>query len=166
MANRTLILDQDQIDKKVNRIAHHIYEIHYKQKEITIIGIVDRGFELAKKISKVLSDISPLEIKLHRLTVDKDKPLSDVEFSGDFSELKGKVVVLVDDVLNSGRTLIHATRIILEHDPKVLATAILVDRIHRKFPIRADYVGLTLSTNLKEHIHVELGGKTEAAYLE
>ena len=76
------------------------------------------------------------------------------------------MVVLVDDVLNSGRTLIHATRIILEHDPKILATATLVDRIHRKFPIRADYVGLTLSTNLKEHISVELGGKKEAAYLE
>ena len=166
MSNHTLILDHDQIDKKVNRIAHHIYENHYKQKEITIIGIVDRGHELAKRISNVLAEISPLEIKLHSITIDKDKPLSDVKFSGDFTQLKGKVVVLVDDVLNSGRTLIHATRIILEHDPKILATATLVDRIHRKFPIRADYVGLTLSTNLKEHISVELGGKKEAAYLE
>lgn len=166
MSNRTLILDHDQIDKKVNRIAHHIYENHYKQKEITIIGIVDRGYELAKRISSVLSDISPIDIHTHSLTVDKDKPLSDVEFSGDLDALKGKVIILVDDVLNSGRTLIHATRVILERDPKILATATLVDRIHRKFPIRADYVGLTLSTNLKEHITVELGGKKEAAYLE
>lgn len=166
MSNRTLILDHDQIDKKVKRIAHHIYENHYKQKEIAIVGIVDRGYELAQRISKVLGEISPLKIHTYSLTVDKDEPLAEVEFSGDFSELKGKVVILVDDVLNSGRTLIYAAKVLVEYDPKILATATLVDRIHRKFPIRADYVGLTLSTNLKEHIAVELGGKKEAAYLE
>jgi pyrimidine operon attenuation protein / uracil phosphoribosyltransferase len=164
--DKTLILTSRQISQKIERIAHHIYEIHYKEKEIVIVGIKDRGYIVAARIAKVLKEISSLNIELHSITLNKDNPLDSLEYDGELGLLKGKVVILVDDVLNSGRTLIFAVREILTANPKILATATLIDRIHRKFPIRADYVGLTLSTNLKEHITVEMGGKKEAVYLE
>ncbi|NNE55600.1 MAG: phosphoribosyltransferase [Flavobacteriales bacterium] len=164
--NRTLILDAGQIDKKITRIAHHIYENHYKRKELHVVGLADRGIEVASRIAAILEDISEIKILSYTLTLNKKDPLKEPVFSGDLKDLKGKVVILVDDVVNSGRTLIYASRYILDNNPEVLATAALVDRIHRKFPIRTDYVGLSLSTNLKEHVAVELGKKKDAAYLE
>jgi pyrimidine operon attenuation protein/uracil phosphoribosyltransferase len=163
---KVLILNHKQIDQKITRIAHEIYEYNYKEKELVIIGIYKQGFILAEKLAALLKEISPLEIHLQKLTMDKKKPIKgDYSLDGDTNQLKGKVVILVDDVLNSGRTLIHATRFLLETDIGKLATATLVDRIHRKFPIRADYVGLTLSTNIKEHIDVELDNKENTVYL-
>lgn len=160
-----LILDSKQIAQKIARMAHHIYEIHYKEKNIIIVGVRDRGFEVARRIADQLRSISELEVELYSISLDKDKPQNEVNFEGDVKNLKGNVVVLVDDVLNSGRTLIYAAKYLLDAYPRILATATLVDRIHRRFPIRADYVGLTLSTNLREHIAVELG-KKDAVYLE
>ncbi len=164
---RTLILDSHQIDKKLQRIAHQILENHYKDKDIYIIGIVSDGYTIAERLCTILKSISELNIHCHSLKINKDKPLmEEIEFSGELKSLKNKSVVLVDDVLNSGRTLIYAVQFLLNAEPRKLVTATLVDRIHRRFPIRADYVGLTLSTNLKEHIAVELGNDEDAVYLE
>jgi pyrimidine operon attenuation protein/uracil phosphoribosyltransferase len=88
--------------------------------------------------------------------MDKVKPLArPIEFSGDLRKLKGKSVVIIDDVINSGKTLMYGAMHLLNAEPKSLTTACLVDRFHRTFPIRSDFAGLTLSTNLKEHIHVD-----------
>lgn len=165
--DKVLVLDHKQIERKIIRIAHEIYERNYKEKELVVVGIKDRGAEIAERITKRLKEISPLEIHSLELSLNKKKPLAeDIILEGDSRLVKSKVVILVDDVLNSGRTLIHAAQFLLLQNPKALHAATLVDRYHRKFPIHADYVGLTLSTNLKEHVSVtEEKGKL-AAYLE
>lgn len=164
--DRTRILGTKEIDQKITRMAHEIYERHYKSGALIIVGIKGEGAVLAQRLSKILKNISPLEITDMELSLDKKKPLNTAVLSGELSALKSKRIILVDDVLNSGRTLIYAVSYLLESGPKSLGTAVLVDRIHRTFPIRADYVGMTLSTNLKEHISVEFWGKSAAAYLD
>lgn len=164
---RALILNARQIDQKLTRMAHEIHENHYKEKELILVGIEGRGSDMAKRLQKRLSAVCEIQITLETVSLNKDKPLSsDILFSGDLKTLKGKYVVLIDDVINSGRTLIYASRFLLDSDLKGLSIATLVDRFHRKFPIRADYVGLTLSTNLREHVSVELGKGKEAVYLD
>lgn len=167
MRERSLILDSAQIAQKLMRMAHEIHENNYLEKELTLVGVVGRGSEVAVRLGKLLASISDLSIFVENIELDKEKPLnSEATYSGELKALKGKSVVLVDDVLNSGRTLIYAAKFLLDAEPKKLATAALVDRFHRKFPIHADYVGLTLSTNLKEHISVEMMKGKEAVYLE
>ncbi|MFN0032449.1 MAG: phosphoribosyltransferase family protein [Flavobacteriales bacterium] len=165
--SRTLILTSKQISQKLMRMAHELHENNYTEKEIILVGVVGRGLEVAMRLHKLLKGIAECDVLLHHIEVNKDKPLgSEMKFSGDIKSLKGKSVILIDDVLNSGRTLIYAAKHLLDAEPKQLATATLVDRFHRRFPIRADYVGLTLSTNLKEHISVEMEKGKEAVYLE
>jgi len=164
---RTLILNGVQIEQKIVRMAHEIHERNYLEKEILVIGITGGGNELALRIAQALEKMNTLQVVRREITLNKEKPAaSPAQFNGDLRDLKGKTIVLVDDVLNSGRTLIYASKFLLDAEPKALSIATLVDRFHRRFPIRADYVGLTLSTNLKEHVHVELIQGSEAVYLE
>jgi len=152
---KTLILSATQVEQKIQRIAHQILEKNYDEKEIVLIGIANRGYLLAEKIFTILQEITEIEVTLHKLKLHKDKPLeNEVEFTTELSSLDDKSIILIDDVLNSGRTLIYATRYILESNLKYLTTVVLVDRKHRKFPIKANFVGLTLSTTLQEHIAV------------
>lgn len=164
---RTRILDANQIERKLQRIARQIIEQFWDADAVTLIGIVGRGEEVARRLTEILRDISPAEFRLGTITLHKDLPLEhDITFEGiDPATLQSAPVVLVDDVLNSGRTLIYATKAILDLAPSHLSTAVLVDRFHRSFPIRADFCGLTLSTNIKEHIEVVLGPDEDAAYL-
>ena len=153
---KTLILSAKQVEQKIQRIAHQILEKNYDEKEIVLIGIANRGYLLAEKINAALQNITKIKVTLHKLKLHKDKPLdNDVDFSTDLDYLNNKSIILIDDVLNSGRTLIYATRYILDSDIKYLTTVVLVDRKHRKFPIKANFVGLTLSTTLQEHISVD-----------
>jgi len=153
---KTLILSAIQVEQKIERIAHQILEKNYDEKEIVLIGIANRGYLLAEKINTALQNITEITVTLHKLKIHKDKPLeNDVDFSTDLDYLNNKSTILIDDVLNSGRTLIYATRYILESNLKYLTTVVLVDRKHRKFPIKANFVGLTLSTTLQEHITVD-----------
>jgi pyrimidine operon attenuation protein/uracil phosphoribosyltransferase len=153
---KTLILSATQVEQKTQRIAHQILEKNYDEKEIVLIGIANRGYLLAEKINAILQNITEIKVTLHKLKLHKDKPLdNDVDFSTDLDYLNNKSIILIDDVLNSGRTLIYATRYILESKLKYLTTVVLVDRKHRKFPIKANFVGLTLSTTLQEHISVD-----------
>jgi pyrimidine operon attenuation protein/uracil phosphoribosyltransferase len=164
--DRVQIMDYVQIGQKLKRMAHEILENHYQEKEVVIVGIDGRGKKMAALLAKELEAISPFVLIKEEIALDKDKPLSSsVQYSGEVKALKGKAIILIDDVLNSGRTLIYASRFLLDADPKSLAIGVLVDRFHRRFPIRADYVGLSLSTNMKEHVQVELEGKSGAVYL-
>lgn len=163
----TLILNARQINRKLIRMAHEIHENHYKEKELVLVGIEGRGSQLASRLCKHLSEISELSLQLEEIRLNKDKPLSEpLQYSGDLKLLKGKSVILVDDVLNSGKTLMYASRYLLDVDLKSLTIATLVDRFHRKFPIRPDIVGLTLSTNLREHVSVNLNKGKEAVFLD
>jgi len=163
---KTLILNSKQIEQKINRIAYEIYENNYNEKDIIVAGIAGNGYLLAEKINSVIKKISPLKTTLIEIKIDKENPMSkEIKIALSEKELKNKVIILVDDVLNSGKTLIFGAKPFLSTPIKRLTTAILVDRGHNRYPIKADVVGLSLSTTLQEHITVELKKGKEAVYL-
>lgn len=164
---RTLILDEHKIAQKIKRIAWQIYENYYKEEEIILAGIVENGYILAERIAGLLQEISSIRVKTGKITLNKIAPLSEPVVTDLQSEdLTNKVVIVVDDVLESGRTLIYGVKYFLRFPVKHLKTIVLIDRSHRIFPVRADYVGLTLATTLQEHIRVELSPfKKDGAYL-
>jgi len=163
---KTLILNNKQIEQKINRIAYEIYENNYGEKEIIIAGIVGNGFTLAEKINTVIKKIAPIKTKLIEIKINKENPAEkEIKIALTDKDLKNKVIILVDDVLNSGKTLIFGAKPFLITPVKRLTTAVLVDRGHNRYPIKADFVGLSLSTTLQEHISVELKKGKEAAYL-
>jgi pyrimidine operon attenuation protein / uracil phosphoribosyltransferase len=158
MSKKTIVLDHERVQRKLRRIAHQLHEEHWEESSIVLVGIAPRGMLLAKRLDALLKTISSFEVELVELSLDKDSPLQrPVQLSVPPENLRNKVVILVDDVLMSGRTLMYAAAYLVAIPPRQLATVVLVDRLHRTFPIRADIVGLTLSTTLQEHISVELG---------
>ncbi len=162
---RTQVLDHDKVQRKLERIAHQLHEENFGERGIVMVGIAPRGLKLAQRLGERLQEISDLKVELVELKLDKDDPLgAPVRLGIDPADLKDRVVVLVDDVLMSGRTLMHAAAHLVRVPLRKLTTVVLVDRRHRTYPIRADIVGLTLSTTLQEHISVELGRK-DAVYL-
>ena len=164
-AERTVVLEHDRIQRKLRRMAFRLYEDNVHETGVVLVGVAPRGAKLAVRIKLLLEEISPLKIDLLELALDKDDPLNKpVRFNVKDGELDGRVVILVDDVLMSGRTLMHAAAHLVKSPLKRLTTVVLVDRLHRAYPIRADIVGLTLSTTLQEHISVELG-KKDTVYL-
>jgi pyrimidine operon attenuation protein/uracil phosphoribosyltransferase len=160
MSERTIVLDHERVQRKLERIAHQLHEEYHEEQGIILVGIAPRGLALAKRLQTRLKEISELQVDLVTLQLDKDKPLeAPVKLSLELDALRDRTVVLVDDVLMSGRTLMHAAAHLVSVPLKRLTTVVLVDRRHRSYPIRADIVGLTLSTTTQEHISVELGRK-------
>lgn len=164
--DKTLLLNKKQIKQRVDRIAYQVYEDCYDDAEIFIVGIQRSGFVFARKIEAALNNVCKIKTQLVELKIDKNNPIAKpIETSVDINTMQGKTVVLVDDVLNSGKTLTYALRKLLNIDLKKLRTVLLVDRDHKRYPIIADYVGLTLSTTLQEHITVEFGEREENVFL-
>lgn len=165
MPTKTIVLDHDRLQRKIVRIVHQLHEENCEEVGIVLVGIAPRGLTLAKRIAEQLMKGTELTVDLVELKLDKDAPLErPATLSVDPATLRERVVVLVDDVLMSGRTLMHAASFLVQVPLKKLTTVVLVDRRHRTYPVRADIVGLTLSTTLQEHISVELGRK-DAVYL-
>lgn len=165
MSGRTVILNHEQVQRKLLRIAHQLHEELHQEKSLVLVGIAPRGATLAKRLGGLLREISELEVEVLELRLDKDLPLEKpVKLDADIDTLRDRVVLLIDDVLMSGRTMMHAASYLVQVPLKRLATVVMVDRRHRAYPIRADIVGLTLSTTLQEHISVELG-KKDTVYL-
>ncbi|MFT7114716.1 MAG: pyrimidine operon attenuation protein/uracil phosphoribosyltransferase [Candidatus Azotimanducaceae bacterium] len=161
MNGQTEILNGTQIAQKVKRIAWQINETFYQESEIIIAGITDRGLDLAERLLRELQSISDIKGKLCAVTINKKNPLeTPVEVSIAAKDFSGKNIVLVDDVLNSGKTLIYGAKYFLDAPVKKLTTAVLVDRNHNRYPIKADFVGLSLSTTLQEHVTVDLAKNT------
>jgi len=150
----SVILTNTEINQKIRRIAYQIYECHLNYSEIVVAGIADNGFILAKNIQQVLQEISSLKVIICEVKIDKKKPLNPIETSLDTNEYQNKALVLVDDVLNSGTTLMYAVKHFLNVPLKQFKTAVLVDRNHKKYPVKADFKGISLSTSLKEHVQV------------
>ncbi|MCF6213464.1 MAG: phosphoribosyltransferase domain-containing protein [Flavobacteriaceae bacterium] len=159
------ILTKTQIEQKIKRIAYQIYECNHNQKSIVLAGIADNGFVFAKKLQKVLLQITPLEIVLCEVRIDKKQPLNAVNTSLHTGDYRNKSLVLVDDVLNSGTTLMYAIRHFLAVPLRQFKTAVLVDRNHKKYPVKADFKGISLSTSLQEHVQVNFTKSAEKAYL-
>lgn len=161
------ILTHQQIQHKTKRIAYQIYEGNVEEKEIIIAGIEGGGLNFAKKISKILRKITQAEITLCKVQMNKSNPLdSGVSTSLSIEDYTNKSVVLVDDVLNSGTTLIYGVHHFLKTPLKQLKTAVLVNRNHKKYPVKADYKGISLSTSLNEHIEVVFETKNDAVFLK
>ncbi len=162
---KTLLLNNHQIAQRINRIAYQIYEDNFEEKEIIIIGIWQNGFILAQKIQRALNEICDLNTHLLELKIDKQNQVDHaVSIGGNRDDLVGKSIILVDDVLNSGKTLIYSMKEILKIDTRKIRTVLLVDRDHRRYPILTDFVGMTLSTTFQEHVSVEFGDE-DAVYL-
>ncbi|MEC4114566.1 phosphoribosyltransferase family protein [Myroides pelagicus] len=162
---KNIILTKEQISFKTKRIAYQVYETYVDEKEIVIAGIANSGYVFAQKIAKELEAISDIKVILCKVSIDKQNPISAIETSLTTEEYKGKAILLVDDVLNSGATLIYGVKHFLDVPLKKLKTAVLVDRNHKNYPVKADFKGLSLSTSLLEHIQVVFDGDEEYAYL-
>ncbi len=163
--SQSIILNNQQINHKIKRIAFQIYENNINEKEVILAGIASNGYIFAQKLKKALEAISPIKVTLCEISMHKKKPLEKIETSIDSSSYKHKSLVLVDDVLNSGTTLIYAARHFLDVPLKQFKTAVLVNRNHKKYPIKADFKGISLSTSLQEHITVEFHKNNATAFL-
>lgn len=163
---RTQILDQRQIRQKIKRLAYQIWESNYKVETLLIAGIEPNGNVLAARIADILQEISELEVLRGSLNVQKKNPLEPIVCNGFLKEQAYSIpVILVDDVLNTGKTMIYGVKFFLELAPASLQTVVLIDRDHITFPVRADFCGLRLSTNLQEHVEVQLNDLEDAVYL-
>jgi pyrimidine operon attenuation protein / uracil phosphoribosyltransferase len=165
--SQLLILNKEQIQQKINRIAYQILEDNLDEQEIVLAGIWDRGYKLALRLKSVLSKISDLKITMLRIDLDRLNSKLVANTDLDESQWKNKVIILVDDVLNSGKTLAYGLGVFLNTPHKKIRTVVLVDRSHKIFPIATDFVGLQLATILKEHVDVvmDVEGEEDRVYL-
>jgi pyrimidine operon attenuation protein / uracil phosphoribosyltransferase len=148
------ILTQSEIDHKIKRIAYQIFETFVEEESIVIAGIASNGYIFAEKIARVLQTISPLEVILCEVKMNKQNPNSEISTSISKEAYQNKGIVLVDDVLNSGSTLMYGVKHFLDVPLKKFKTAVLVDRNHKKYPIKVDFKGISLSTSSLEHVTV------------
>jgi len=163
---KSLILRKEQVAQKLKRMAFEILEHNLQEKTVVLAGIYDKGYDIASILKKEMSAITPsIEVKLVKIKIDKENPVAaDIHLDCPQGDLEDKCVVLVDDVLNSGRTMAYSMSVLLDANIKKLETATLVDRSHKRFPISANYKGFELSTTIDEHVEVVLG-KNMGVYL-
>ncbi|MFC4874085.1 phosphoribosyltransferase family protein [Negadavirga shengliensis] len=152
----TLVLNHKQIQQKITRIAYEIYERNVKEEELIFAGLTGMGYVLAELLIAKLKEIAPFRIKLIKILLDKDNPkVGEVSLSEDL-HLQGRSIIIVDDVLNTGKTLAYGIGPFLEAGVKKMEVAVLVNRSHKLFPVAPDYTGYELATTLSEHITVKL----------
>lgn len=159
------ILNHTQIEHKIKRIAYQIYETFVDEDTIVIAGIASNGYVFAEKIATVLRQISPIEIMLCEVHINKQNPTAPITTSLSETAYTDKGFVLVDDVLNSGTTLVYGVKHFLNVPLRKFKTAVLVDRNHKKYPVKADFKGISLSTSLQEHVQVVFDAQGDYAYL-
>ena len=163
MEDKIIILNDTQIRSKLKRISYQILEANLKTSDIVIAGIESNGYKIAKEVKKILNKISELEVILCKVIIDKKNPRSPIKTSINKEIYTNKSIVLIDDVLNSGSTLIYGVKHFLEVELTQFKTAVLVNRNHKKFPVKADFKGISLSTSIQNHVLVEFkGSKIEA----
>lgn len=152
--DKTIILTSTQIEHKIRRIAFQTYESNIEEKTIVIAGIVENGYKIAQKLKSAVESISDIKVILCEVHIDKKNPLNTISTSIPSDEYKEQSIVLVDDVLHSGTTLIYGVRHFLNVPLKRFKTAVLVNRSHKKYPVKADFKGISLSTSFNENVKV------------
>lgn len=162
---RETILTAEQIEQKLERVAYQILEANSAYDTIIVAGIMKNGYAVAERISYYLEQISTKKIVRCQITMDKKNPLESIRTSLNEKDYTNESVTVVDDVLHSGTTLIYAVRHFLNVPLKQCKTAVLVDRNHKKFPIKADFKGVSLSTSINENVVVEVANGTFTASL-
>lgn len=148
------ILDQDKINKIIKRLAYQILESNLNSSEIILIGIYENGYNLANVIFKELKLITKINTELYFAKVNKKSPLDNIVFECEKEYLRNKSIVLIDDVLNTGKTLIYCVKSLLDNELSSFKTVVLIDRNHKKFPIKVDYKGISISTSIADHIEL------------
>jgi pyrimidine operon attenuation protein/uracil phosphoribosyltransferase len=163
--SRNYILDQATASRKLQRMAYEIVENNLDEENIILVGIQENGSIIAENLQKLLEEISSVRADLIHLKLDKRKPV-DIKLSEDL-KFDNKVVIIVDDVANSGKTMLYALKPFLSFHPKKIQTLVMVERTHKAFPVNSDYVGISVSTTMQEHIYVEVdGSEVKGAWLE
>lgn len=167
MSDRSTILEPLKIRQKLERMAYEIYEEHCDETTLYLVGVNNKGYLLAQQLLDILTSISPLQINLLHVVLDPSAP-TEKPIQADLGDwINDKPVVIVDDVANTGRTLLFAMKPFLEYLPKSIQIAVLVDREHKQYPVATDFVGLSLSTTLQEHINVVVEDQDiRAVYLD
>ena len=151
-----VLLNPEQTAQRINRLAYQIYEDNVEEKEIYLAGILNNGWLLAEKLAVVLEQIAAFKVRLIKISVEKHGAVpKHIPLSVNSGELGGKSLVLVDDVLNSGRTMVYALKPCLDSDIKKIRTVVLVNRNHTRYPVKTDFAGLSLATTLQNHVIVE-----------
>jgi len=161
-----VILNHQQVQQKITRLGHELLENCFEEKEIFIGGIQGNGFELARTLANIISQNSDILVNDFEIKINKIEPWKEqVNLTIDEDKLKKGFIILVDDVINSGKTMQYALVKLLERPTKTIRTVVLVDRKHRRYPVKADIVGLSLSTTLKDRVEVVLGARDSKAFL-
>jgi pyrimidine operon attenuation protein/uracil phosphoribosyltransferase len=162
---RKYILNAETVNIKLERMAYELVENNLDEQKIILVGIQENGSVIARNMEAILKNISTIQVQLIHLSLDKKNP-GKVQLSEN-ADLDDSVIVIVDDVANSGKTMLYSLKPFLEFHPRKIQTLALVARTHKAFPIELDYVGLSVATTLQEHIYVEVNGeKVSGAYME
>ena len=159
------ILNKEEIQDKIKRISYEIYEENFESKSLIICGIEKNGSEIARKVIKELKSICNIKIEFINISLNKKNPLNSIKIESSKNKIKDKPIILIDDVSNTGKTLIHVIKELIEFEPKKINTAVLVNRDHSLFPIKINFIGLSLSTSINNHIEVVLNENDIGAYL-
>ena len=160
-----MIMNKETADKKLRRMALEVAERNFDNDSLVLIGIRENGIHIARKIAEYLQPVFTGKIQVVELWLDKKNP-GEIKLSEDIN-FNDKSILLIDDVANSGRTMLYALKPLLQHKPKQIETLALVERTHKKFPIAVDYIGLSISTSLQEHIIVDVeNGEIAGARME
>jgi len=158
------VLDFEKISRICGRLAYQILENNINEDEILLVGIKEKGYEIAKIIEQKLKDITSSKVHLKAITIDKKNPNQISEFDINFNQMP-KSVYLVDDVLNTGKTLMFAVNSLLKYDFDLIKTLVLIDRNHKRYPIKVDFKGISLSTNLDDTVKLISENKNLEAVL-
>lgn len=163
---KNIVLDSNDIINKIRRISFEIIEKNIDEKEIYLIGILPNGKYLSQKINSYIIKNSSINVNLHFIDIDKKNlSIKEISFESDADEIKNKVIVLVDDVMNSASTFMYSINEILKYQPKEIQVAVLIERYYKSFPITPNFRGLELSTSKSEHVQVDLGNSPKVLIL-
>lgn len=159
------LLQHEQIQHRVERLAIQILENNYEAPRFQLIGININGMAMAERLKAALAELTDKPLALCQVEIDLSD-IPQVELHKDNQALSDEVIILIDDVANTGRTLFYAMKPFMEIRPKKIEVAVLVDRKHKLFPVRPDYVGLSLATTFQEHIEVRFSEANDKAFLK
>ncbi len=155
------ILNEKQIHQKIKRLAIEILEQNYNADELFLAGINNNGLRFANLIYGALKEITTIPIEIINIRLNPANPIAqEIEVSVPIQKLQNKIVIIIDDVANTGRTIFYASKPLLNILPSKIEVAVLVDRKHKSFPIAVDYMGISIATTIKENINVDLTNPT------
>jgi pyrimidine operon attenuation protein/uracil phosphoribosyltransferase len=164
-SSKNYILDQAVVERKMRRMALEILENNPGEQQLVLAGIRESGSVVARCIQRMLAELSDVKTELITISLDKKRP-STILLSKQM-DFNDKVIIVIDDVANSGKTLLYALKPFLEFHPQKIQTLVLVERSHNSFPVHPDYSGISIATTLQEHIYVEVSGdQITGAYMK